>query len=209
MGTALSRRNRSNCVAAWLLLASSSVALAQSVLDDGCDDQRGAAELGRLITTAFTPATNGSPIWTACQIADSNHDGKLDPAEFATAQKADATLADAASAISTRTRTARSQRCRVRGKQSPFILRLDTNGDCRVTPAEMKAVARTEGISQGSQERPRDRSLSRAAVVRRAAFLPGGEAFAEIVARHQRGELLALDQQALRRSPCSARASPR
>ena len=37
-----------------------------------------------------------------------------------------------------------------------------------------------------------------AAVARRAAFVPYGEAFAEVVARHQGGELFAFDREAFR-----------
>jgi hypothetical protein len=96
---------------------------------------------------------NGPPVW------DTNHDGIftcdewkkfmeqlfvsgdkgrkgfLTPQEFEAIKKADPSLAE---------------------KPSVFILRFDRNGDCRVTPDELKA-ATTPQPTGGPQERPRDR----------------------------------------------------
>jgi hypothetical protein len=41
-------------------------------------------------------------------------------------------------------------------KPNAFILRFDRNGDCRVTPDEIRAVNNPKG-PQGPLERPRDR----------------------------------------------------
>ncbi len=143
-------------VAAGLLLTGASLALAQSA-------SRPDPILG-----------NGPPIWDTnhdgvytCEewksymdrlftSADRNHDGKLDPTEFATVQKADATLAEADFGYFDENQDGKITRKEFVEKPSLFILRLDKNGDCRVTPDEIKAGVAPKG-PQGPAERPRDR----------------------------------------------------
>jgi hypothetical protein len=88
--------------------------------------------------------------------ADRNHDGNLDPTEFATVQKADATLADADFGYFDENQDGKITRKEFVEKPNAFILRFDNNGDCRVTPDEIKAAAAPKG-PQGPAERPRDR----------------------------------------------------
>src|SRR3984893_6859595 len=88
--------------------------------------------------------------------ADRNHDGNLDPTEFATVQKADATLADADFGYFDENQDGKITRKEFVEKPNAFILRFDKNGDCRVTPDEIKAAGAPKG-PQGQGERPRDR----------------------------------------------------
>ena len=145
-------------VAVGLLLTGRPVALAQSTPQ--------AAQDGML--------RNGPPAWDAnrdgvftCDewksyadrlfsSADRNHDGKLDPAEFANVQKADATLADADFGYFDENQDSKITRKEFVEKPSAFILRFDRNGDCRVTGDEIRAANAPKG-PQGPAERPRDR----------------------------------------------------
>jgi Ca2+-binding EF-hand superfamily protein len=88
--------------------------------------------------------------------ADHNHDGKLDQTEFASVRKADASLADADFGYFDENQDGRITHSEFVEKPSPFILRFDTNGDCRVTSDEIKAALAQKG-PQGPAERPRDR----------------------------------------------------
>jgi Ca2+-binding EF-hand superfamily protein len=117
---------------------------------------------------------NGPPIWDAnhdgiytCDewkkyadrlftSADRNRDGNLDPSEFATVQKAEATFADADFGYFDENQDGKITRKEFVEKPSAFILQFDNNGDCRVTPDEIKAAATPKG-PQGPTERPRDR----------------------------------------------------
>jgi hypothetical protein len=105
------------------------------------------------------PLKNGPEIWDAnhdgvytCDewkshldrmftLADRNRDGHLDPSEFATIRRADATLADADFGYFDENQDGKITRNELVSKPSEFILRFDRNGDCRVTPDEMKAAA--------------------------------------------------------------------
>jgi hypothetical protein len=117
--------------------------------------------------------SNGPPVWDAnhdgvytCDewkkhadrlftSADRNHDGKLDPSEFEIIRKADATLADSDFGYFDENQDGKITRQEFVDKPNAFILRFDRNGDCRVTPDELKPVAATS--PQGPPERPRDR----------------------------------------------------
>jgi hypothetical protein len=88
--------------------------------------------------------------------ADRNRDGKLDPSEFATVRKADATLADADFGYFDENQDGKITRKEFVDKPSAFILRFDRNGDCRVTGDEIRAASAPKG-PQGPAERPRDR----------------------------------------------------
>lgn len=128
----MSRRNLISGIgaAAALLLTGASVALAQSASlpawdsnHDGvytCDEWK--AYMARLFTSA-----------------DRNHDGKLDPTEFAIIKKADPTLADADFGYFDENQDGKITRSEFVDKPSQFILQFDKNGDCRVTPDEIKA----------------------------------------------------------------------
>jgi Ca2+-binding EF-hand superfamily protein len=88
--------------------------------------------------------------------ADRNHDGNLSPSEFETVRKADATLADADFGYFDENQDGKITRKEFVEKPNAFILRFDTNGDCRVTADEIKART-TPNPSGGAVERPRDR----------------------------------------------------
>ena len=139
-------------VAAGLLLTGASLALAQSdpmlnsgppIWDTNHDGVYTCQEWKSYMDRLFTSA-------------DRNHDGKLDPTEFATVQKADATLAEADFGYFDENQDGKITRKEFVGKPSEFILRFDKNGDCRVTPDEIKAGVAPKG-PQGPTERPRDR----------------------------------------------------
>jgi EF-hand domain pair len=145
-------------VAVGLLLTGGPLALAQSTPQPAQD--------GML--------KNGPPIWDAnrdgvftCDewksfadrlfaSADRNHDGKLDPSEFAIVQKADASLAEADFGYFDENQDGKITRKEFVEKPNAFILRFDRNGDCRVTGEEIRAANAPKG-PQGPAERPRDR----------------------------------------------------
>jgi EF-hand domain pair len=87
-------------------------------------------------------------------LADRDRDGHLDPTEFATVRRMDATLADADFGYFDENQDGKITRNEFVNKPSEFILRFDKNGDCRVTPDEMKAAPKSP---EGATERPRDR----------------------------------------------------
>jgi Ca2+-binding EF-hand superfamily protein len=88
--------------------------------------------------------------------ADRNHDGSLSPSEFEIVKKADRSLADADFGYFDENQDGKITRKEFVDKPSAFILRFDRNGDCRVTPDEIKAGVAPKG-PQGPVERPRDR----------------------------------------------------
>ena len=71
-------------------------------------------------------------------------------------KKADPSLADADFGYFDENQDGKVSRKEFVEKPSVFILRFDKNGDCRVTPEELKA-ATTPQPTGGPQERPRDR----------------------------------------------------
>lgn len=73
-------------------------------------------------------------------LADRNRDGKLDKVEFATVQKADPALADADFGYFDENQDGKITRREFVEKPNEFILQYDKNGDCRVTPDELKAT---------------------------------------------------------------------
>jgi hypothetical protein len=70
--------------------------------------------------------------------ADRNHDGHLDSTEFAAIRQAGTALADADFGYFDENQDGKITRDEFVSKPSEFILRFDRNGDCRVTPDEMK-----------------------------------------------------------------------
>jgi hypothetical protein len=144
-------------VIAWLLMGGALV-LAQSAPD--------AARSAR-------PASEGPDSWDAnhdsvytCEewksyldrlftLADRNRDGRLDPSEFVTVRRANTTLADADFGYFDENQDGKITRNEFVGKPSEFILANDRNGDCRVTPDEMKAAAATPKSPQNTPVRDR------------------------------------------------------
>jgi Ca2+-binding EF-hand superfamily protein len=72
-------------------------------------------------------------------LADRNHDGNLDPTEFATIRKPGSPFADADFGYFDENQDGKITRKEFVNKPSEFILNNDKNGDCRVTPDELKA----------------------------------------------------------------------
>jgi Ca2+-binding EF-hand superfamily protein len=140
-----------------LLLTASSLALAQSA------------------PRTDPMLNNGPPLWDAnhdgvytCdewksfmdglfKSADRNHDGSLSPAEFETIKKADPSLAEADFGYFDENQDGKISRKEFVEKPSAFILRFDRNGDCRVTPDEIRAATTPKTDPRAPQERPRDR----------------------------------------------------
>ena len=139
----------------WLCPANTSIALAQS-----------AAQTDGMLKSG-PPAwdTNHDGVYTCAEwkafmdrlfsSADRNRDGKIDRSEFAAVQKADPSLADADFGYFDENQDNKITRGEFVEKASPFILRFDANGDCRVTGDEMRAALAPKG-PQGPAERPRD-----------------------------------------------------
>jgi hypothetical protein len=118
---------------------------------------------------------NGPPVWDAnhdgvytCEewksfmdrlfkSADRNHDGNLSPAEFEAVKKADATLADADFGYFDENQDGKITRSEFVEKPSVFIMRFDKNGDCKVTPEEIRAAVKPATDPRAPTERPRDR----------------------------------------------------
>ena len=88
--------------------------------------------------------------------ADKGRKGFLTRQEFDPIKRADPTLADADFGYFDENQDGKISRKEFVEKPSVFILRFDKNGDCRVTPEELKA-ATTSPSTGGPQERPRDR----------------------------------------------------
>jgi Ca2+-binding EF-hand superfamily protein len=80
--------------------------------------------------------------------ADRNHDGRLDGTEFATIRQISKVLADADFGYFDENQDGKITRSEFVNKPSEFILQFDRNGDCRVTPDEMKPVANPNAPKQ-------------------------------------------------------------
>jgi hypothetical protein len=109
--------------------------------------------------TRDTSATNGPDSWDAnhdgvysCDewksylgrlfaLADRNRDGSLDASEFAVIRRAGAALAEADFGYFDENQDGKITRAEFVDKPSEFILQHDKNGDCRVTPDEMKEAS--------------------------------------------------------------------
>ena len=118
---------------------------------------------------------NGPPIWDAnhdgvytCEewknfmdrlfkSGDRNHDGSLSRSEFDAVKKADPVLAEAEFGYFDENQDGKITRSEFVDKPSAFIMRFDRNGDCRVTPEEIKAATTPQTDPRAPQERPRDR----------------------------------------------------
>jgi Ca2+-binding EF-hand superfamily protein len=144
-----------------LLLVGQPLALAQST---AAGDARPAQN---------APAKNGPESWDAnhdgintCNewkshldrmfnLGDRNHDGRLDASEFATIRHADPALADADFGYFDENQDGKITRDEFVSKPSEYILRYDRNGDCRVTPDEVKASAPKDAPTPGEPQRDR------------------------------------------------------
>ena len=88
--------------------------------------------------------------------ADRNRDGYLDPTEFATVRRDNSLLAEADFGYFDENQDGKITRSEFVEKPSEFIVRYDRNGDCRVTPDEIRASNAPKG-PQGPVERKGDR----------------------------------------------------
>ncbi|WP_050043747.1 EF-hand domain-containing protein [Bradyrhizobium sp. LTSPM299] len=70
--------------------------------------------------------------------ADRNHDGILTSAEFEVVRRMGSALADADFGYFDENQDGKITRSEFVGKPNEFILQYDKNGDCRVTPEELK-----------------------------------------------------------------------
>jgi hypothetical protein len=138
-------------VALTLLVMGGPIALAQSpgamsgpdVWDANHDGVYTCAEWKSYLDRIFT-------------LADRNRDGNLDQSEFVTVKKATAAvLPEAEFGYFDENQDGKISRAEFVGKQSEFIMRYDSNGDCRVTAAEIKAGDAPKG-PQGPVQKPRD-----------------------------------------------------
>jgi EF-hand domain pair len=141
-------------LAVGLLLAAAHDASAQYVLAQSADD---AARRPR--PTKDVSPTSGPDAWDAnhdgiytCDewknyldriftLADHNRDGHLDPSEFKIVRQAGGTFADADFGYFDENQDGKITRSEFVNKPNEFILQNDKNGDCRVTPEEMKGAS--------------------------------------------------------------------
>jgi len=138
-------------IAVGLLLTATPYASAQS-------GPPGDGARGPRSTKAAPSAANGPDIWDAnhdgiytCDewksyldrqftLADRNRDGHLDLSEFATIRRPGSAFADADFGYFDENQDGKISRSEFVDKPSEFILEHDKNGDCRVTPEEMKGT---------------------------------------------------------------------
>jgi hypothetical protein len=83
-------------------------------------------------------------------LADRNHDGYVDAAEFKTIQQAAPMFKEADLAYFDQNRDGRLSRDEFVNKPNPLFARYDRNGDCKVTPEELKG---TSSAAQPSAKR--------------------------------------------------------
>jgi Ca2+-binding EF-hand superfamily protein len=74
-------------------------------------------------------------------LGDRNHDGYVDASEFKTIQQATPVFKEAELAYFDDNRDGRISREEFVSKPNPLFARYDRNGDCKVTPAELKGSA--------------------------------------------------------------------
>jgi hypothetical protein len=142
-------------IAMGLLLAAAHDASAQHVLAQSAP----AGDAARGPRTKDVSPASGPDVWDAnhdgiytCDewksyldrlftLADHNRDGHLDPSEFKTVRQAGTTFADADFGYFDENQDGKITRSEFVNKPNEFILQNDKNGDCRVTPEEMKGTS--------------------------------------------------------------------
>lgn len=87
-------------------------------------------------------------------VADKNRDGKLDQAEYASIRRPNTFFAEADFGYFDENQDGKITHAEFVGKPSEFIMQHDKNGDCRVTPDEMKAGA-TPATTPGGRGKTR------------------------------------------------------
>jgi hypothetical protein len=150
-------------IAVGLLLAAAYDASAQYVLAQSAP----AGDVARGPRTKDVSPTSGPDVWDAnhdgiytCDewksyldrlftLADHNRDGHLDPSEFKTVRQAGSTFADADFGYFDENQDGKITRSEFVNKPSEFILQNDKNGDCRVTPEEMKGASTDQKPATG------------------------------------------------------------
>jgi hypothetical protein len=85
-------------------------------------------------------------------LADHNRDGSVDSAEFKTVQQASPVFKEAELAYFDDNRDGRLSREEFVRKPNPLFARYDRNGDCKVTPAELKGTA--DAAQPAAKQRP-------------------------------------------------------
>jgi hypothetical protein len=150
-------------IAVGLLLAAAYDASAQYVLAQSAP----AGDVARGPRKKDVSPTSGPDVWDAnhdgiytCDewksyldrlftLADHNRDGHLDPSEFKTVRQAGSTFADADFGYFDENQDGKITRSEFVNKPSEFILQNDKNGDCRVTPEEMKGASTDQKPATG------------------------------------------------------------
>jgi hypothetical protein len=138
-------------IAVGLFMTTAPFATAQSITAG--DTARGPR------STKDVSSTSGADIWDAnhdgiytCDewksyldrlftLADRNRDGHLDPSEFTIIRRAGTSFTDADFGYFDENQDGKITRSEFVDKPSEFILQFDKNGDCRVTPDEMKGAS--------------------------------------------------------------------
>lgn len=87
-------------------------------------------------------------------LADRNHDGKLDASEFAAIRKPGSLFADADFGYFDENRDGTIARSEFVNKPNEMILQHDKNRDCKVTPDELKAGGADDNTMTGRSKRP-------------------------------------------------------
>jgi hypothetical protein len=149
-------------IAVGLLLTAAPYASAQSPASD--------AARGPRPTKDVSPAS-GPDVWDAnhdgiytCDewksyldrlfnLADRNRDGHLDLSEFTAIRRAGTAFADADFGYFDENQDGKITRSEFVNKPSEFILQNDKNGDCRVTPDEMKGASTDQKPQKGGGKR--------------------------------------------------------
>jgi EF hand len=144
-----------------LLLAGQPFALAQSTPPgDARPAQDGPAKSGPESWDANHDGVNTCNEWKShlermFTLGDRNRDGHLDASEFAIIRRADPALADADFGYFDENQDGKITHDEFVSKPSEYILRYDRNGDCRVTPDEVRASAQKDAPTPGEPARDR------------------------------------------------------
>ena len=144
-------------VAITLLVTGASGVLAQSAESKPAETKAGPDVWDANRDGVYTCAEWKNYLERMFNLADSNHDGRLDKKEFESLRKAATALADADFGYFDENQDGKITRSEFVEKPSVFILRFDKNGDCKVTQEEIRAAATPATDPRAPTERPRDR----------------------------------------------------